>query len=261
MFIVDTNTAVGAVHNESAETEIDLVEVGPIRVRNIGALVSRSRTTGCLIGMNFLTALDSFEIRKDRLILRHGGRRDGIDIDLGGQPAAEASKSYGPNVGADHQPSPDEVVSPSPAGSVDRVPVTCPSCDRRMTLPGGRSGRVACVACGKAFHADTTQAADGRAATRSLDDGIGVRRGLAGLIDEFVFALAIGDDDFALVCKFLGDGNHGVLGIVDIAQPYRAQGLHVFAHDLAGALRHVAEEQITEIFGGALAYPVYTHTH
>lgn len=85
MFIIDTNTAVGAVRNESAETEIDLVEIGPIRVRNMGALVSRSRATGCLIGMNFFTGLDSFEIRKDRLILRHADRSGGIDLDLGGQ--------------------------------------------------------------------------------------------------------------------------------------------------------------------------------
>jgi hypothetical protein len=90
MFIIDTSTAVGDVRNESAETEIDLVEVGPIRVRNMGALVSRSRATGCLIGMNFFTGLDSFEIRKDRLILRHGGGPDGVDIDLGDRSAAEA---------------------------------------------------------------------------------------------------------------------------------------------------------------------------
>ena len=181
MFIVDTDTAVGAVKNESAETEIDLVEIGPIRVRNMGALVSRSRASGCLIGMNFFTSLDSFEIKKDRLILRHGGGPDGVDIDLGGQSAASAHRAEMPERSEPTNAADESrrAADGTPAGAniepqnepLMRVQAICPHCDFKMNLPSGRSGRVKCVACDLTFHADTTQPTERPARTRTLDDG------------------------------------------------------------------------------------------
>ena len=75
---------------------------------------------------------------------------------------------------------------------------------------------------------------------------------LAGSVDQLVFAAGIGDHDFATIGEILGDSDHYPLSFVDIAQPYRAERVHVLAHDLAGTLRHVTEEQIAEILRSAL---------
>src|ERR1700722_7559511 len=72
------------------------------------------------------------------------------------------------------------------------------------------------------------------------------------LIHQLFFAAALGDDDLALGGEVLGEIDQERLRLVDLAQPYRAHGLHVVHQHLGGARRHVGEEELAHRLGGAL---------
>src|SRR5690348_4754554 len=71
-------------------------------------------------------------------------------------------------------------------------------------------------------------------------------------VDQFVLAAALGDDDFTLGREVLGDIDEESLSLVDVAQPDRSHGLHVFHQELGGAARHVGEEELAHGLVGAL---------
>src|SRR5258708_12184143 len=63
-------------------------------------------------------------------------------------------------------------------------------------------------------------------------------------IDQFVFAAALRDHDFALGRQVLGDVDQQCLRLVDIAKPYRAHRLQVFDEQLGGAAGHIGKKQL-----------------
>ncbi len=68
-YTVPVRTANGRAF--SAIIQLDVIEVGPIRVENVRALVAKPGTMHqSLLGMSFLQAISSFEISGSRLILR-----------------------------------------------------------------------------------------------------------------------------------------------------------------------------------------------
>src|SRR4029079_1776768 len=71
-------------------------------------------------------------------------------------------------------------------------------------------------------------------------------------VDQLVFAAALGDDDFTLGREILGDVHEESLRLVDVTQPDRSHGLHVFYQQLRGTARHVGEEELAHGLVGAL---------
>jgi clan AA aspartic protease (TIGR02281 family) len=140
MFIHASGTAVGTVENALAEAEVELLEVGPISVRNIGIMVNRFRESGCLLGMNFFSSMDSFEIKNNKLILKHA-------------PKEETTR---PQAMPQH-PADD------PLNSDAKVVARCPDCEGKMALPPDTAGTVICRFCATKFHADTSRLVDGYA--------------------------------------------------------------------------------------------------
>ena len=68
-YTVPVSTANGRAF--SAAVQLDMIEVGPIRVENVRALVAKPGVMHqSLLGMSFLQAISSFEISGSRLILR-----------------------------------------------------------------------------------------------------------------------------------------------------------------------------------------------
>lgn len=57
------NTANGRAENAAAEVTLRQVEIGPLRVSGLPALVSRAPLDENLLGLDFLKSLRSFEIR------------------------------------------------------------------------------------------------------------------------------------------------------------------------------------------------------
>ena len=54
----------------AAEARLDQIAVGPIVMRNVGALVARPGALDeSLLGMSFLERLKSYTVERDRLIL------------------------------------------------------------------------------------------------------------------------------------------------------------------------------------------------
>ncbi len=69
-FTIPVNTANGTAY--FAEITLRSVELGPIRVRNVRALVGPDEALGSnLLGMTFLGALDSVRIEDDRIVLEN----------------------------------------------------------------------------------------------------------------------------------------------------------------------------------------------
>ncbi|MDX3929939.1 MAG: TIGR02281 family clan AA aspartic protease [Shinella sp.] len=62
------DTANGKV--SAAYVKLDSVEIGPVRVRNVGAMVLEDRAlSGTLIGMSFLKGLSSYQVEGSRMRL------------------------------------------------------------------------------------------------------------------------------------------------------------------------------------------------
>ncbi len=61
-------TANGTVR--TAAVQLGSIEIGPIRIDDLGASVNQAEMRGSLLGMSFLERLESFEIRDGALILR-----------------------------------------------------------------------------------------------------------------------------------------------------------------------------------------------
>ena len=61
-------TANGTVR--TAAVRLGSIEIGPIRIDDLGASVNQAEMRGSLLGMSFLERLESFEIRDGALILR-----------------------------------------------------------------------------------------------------------------------------------------------------------------------------------------------
>ena len=145
LFMTTANTAAGTIENALAEAEVEILEVGPITVKNIGIMVNKYQETECLLGMNFFSSLDSFEIKNDKLILKHM-RGKGSDRS---------------------QDKPEQPVAP-PSTSDLKIIAKCPDCDGQMALPPDKDGIVICRFCNKKFYANTFKVIDGYADTNKL---------------------------------------------------------------------------------------------
>lgn len=67
-FVLPVETANGSTF--AAPIELDLIEIGSIRVERLSALVMAADGDQSLLGMNFLNRLSGFSVEGDRLILK-----------------------------------------------------------------------------------------------------------------------------------------------------------------------------------------------
>ena len=74
MFIEDAGTAAGVARNSLAETTVDTFQIGDIVAEKLTIKVNKLVDEGCLVGMTFLSAIDSFEVRDDTITLKHQGK-------------------------------------------------------------------------------------------------------------------------------------------------------------------------------------------
>lgn len=142
VFSGSADTAVGRADLSLARTQVELLKVGPIIIRDFPISVIRYGKTKCLLGMNFFSQLDSFEIANDKLVLKLAPKSKESKHDKGHREPTHSQSS-----------------------SKVKIMAKCPSCSKLMALPQNMKISIQCPNCGLISETNTSNIVNGYAET------------------------------------------------------------------------------------------------